>query len=175
MPTSQIYVCDADCLINLHRHFGRKAIPALRGRAKKGGLKLPEGVVREIIRGTDNLAKFAKNEQQALGVTASDNPLLRAEISRLERQYGQKIVFGQQRYGGFWMSKAGRQAADAQVVAVAKLQDGGVVVSDDRAVKLACALEGVPCIGWSELARRLGLIKPQQLDLNLGSGARSGG
>jgi hypothetical protein len=50
-----------------------------------------------------------------------------------------------------------------------------VAVSDDAAVKLACALEGVPCIGWSELARRLGLIEPQQLNLNLGSEATSGG
>ncbi|MCX7887742.1 MAG: hypothetical protein N3B01_10900, partial [Verrucomicrobiae bacterium] len=66
-----------------------------------------------------------------------------------------------------WKSKAGRQAADAQVVAVAKLLKG-VAVSDDRAVKLVCATEGVPCIGWSEFARGLGLIRPQQLDLELG-------
>lgn len=160
MPPSEIYVCDADCLINLHRHFGRKAISALRDRGKTDALKLPEGVIRELIRGTDKLARFAKKEKKALCVTASDQPVLCAEISRLERQYGETIVFGQQRYGGFWKSKAGRQAADAQVVAVAKTIHA-VAVSDDRAVKLACALEGVPCIGWSEFARRLCLIEPQ--------------
>lgn len=159
MPSREIHVCDADCLINLHRHFGRKAISALRRYGKAGGLKLPEGVVREIIRGTDKLAQFVKKQQQSLSVAVTDDPRLRAEIARLEKQYGETIVFGQQRYGGFWNSKAGKQAADAQVVAVAKLQ-GGTVASDDRAVKLACALEGVPCIGWSEFARRLGLIKP---------------
>jgi hypothetical protein len=59
------------------------------------------------------------------------------------------------------------------VVAVAKLLKGGVAVSDDQAVKLVCALEGVPCIGWSEFARRVGLIKPEQLNLNLGDTAGS--
>jgi hypothetical protein len=48
------------------------------------------------------------------------------------------------------------------------LLKGGVAVSDDGAVKLACALEDVPCIGWSEFARRLGLITVQQLQLKLG-------
>ncbi len=166
MPPGEIYVCDADCLINLHRHFGRKAIRALRRYGKTGGLKLPEGVIREITRGTDKLAKFIEKEKHSLSVAVSTDPRLPGEIKRLENLYGETILFGQQKYGGFWMSKAGRQAADAQVVAVAKLQ-GGTVVSEDRAVKLACALEGVPCVGWSELARRLGLIKPKQLHLDL--------
>lgn len=171
MPPSEIYVCDADCLINLHRHFGPKAIRALRDWGKKGALKLPEGVFRELTRGTDKLARFA-NAQQGACVAAVDNdPRVRAEVARLERHYGEKIDFGRQHYGGFWKSKAGRQAADAQVVAVAKLLNGGMAVSDDRAVKLVCALEGVLCIGWSEFARRLGLIKPQQLELNWSSGA----
>lgn len=156
-----VYVCDANCLINLHRHFGRKAIAALRQLGKMGGIKLPEGVVREIIRGTDNLAKFAEGEQRSLLVTVGNDPRLRTEIARLERHYGEAIVFGQQKYGGFWKSRAGKQAADAQVVAVTKMLKGGVAVSDDQAVKLVCALEGVPCIGWSELARRLSLVKPE--------------
>jgi predicted nucleic acid-binding protein len=175
MPPSEIYVCDANCLINLHHHFGRKAIRALRDWSKKGVLKLPEGVVRELIHATDNLARFAEKERQHLEIAARQFPALHTEIPRLERLYGKTIRVGTQQHAGFWHSKAGRRAADAQVVAVAKLLKGGVAVSDDAAVKLACALEGVPCIGWSELARRLGLIKPQQLDLNLGSGATSGG
>ena len=159
MPPRETHVCDADCLINLHRHFGRKAISALRRYGKTGRLKLSEGVIREVIRGTDKLAVFAKEEYISVRVTVSSEPHLRAQIKRLENLYGDTIVFGRERYGGFWKSKAGREAADAQVIAVAKLFSG-TVVSDDRAVKLACALEGVPCIGWSEFARRLGLIKP---------------
>jgi len=170
----ETHVCDADCLINLHRHFGRKAILALRDWGRKGAPKLPEGVVRELIHATDNLAGFARKERQHLEIAARQFRALHREIPRLERLYGKTIRVGTQQHAGFWHSKAGRRAADAQVVAVAKLLRG-VAVSDDAAVKLACALEGVPCIGWSELARRLGLIEPQQLNLNLGSEATSGG
>jgi hypothetical protein len=159
--TRNIYVGDADCLINLHRHFGRKALGELRRLGKTGGFKLPEGVVRELIHSTDNLASFVKEHRQHLEVVARQISALRTEIPRLERLYGEKIRVGKQEHVGFWHSQAGRRAADAQVVAVAKLLKGGVAVSDDGAVKLACALEDVPCIGWSEFARRLGLIKPE--------------
>lgn len=147
---------------------------ALRNQVKSGGLKIPEGVVRELERGTDRLGKFVREQRGQLEVTAWQLPGLRPEVARLERLYGQKIRVGSQEYVGFWRSSAGRKSADAQVVAVAKLLEG-VAVSDDRAVKLVCALEGVQCIGWSEFARRLGLIKPQQLDLDFGSGAKGGG
>ncbi len=167
MSSRDVYVCDADCLINLHRHFERKAISGLRRSTRSGKVKLPEGVAREILRGTDKLAEFVEREERTAVVKVSDLSGLRAEISRLERRYGEKIVFGKQHYSGFWKSKAGMQAADSQVVGVTKLL-GGVAVSDDRSVKLVCALENVPCIGWSELARRLGLSNPQQLELNLG-------
>ena len=170
MPAGEIHVCDADGLIHLQRHFGRNAIRAMRDCGKKGGLRLPEGVVRELIQSTDKLAGFVQEQRQRLEVAARQLPALHTEIPRLERLYGEKIRVGTQEHAGFWHSKAGRKAADAQVVAVAKLLKGGVAVSDDGVVKLACALEGVPCIGWSEFARRLGLIKPQQLALNLGSG-----
>lgn len=166
MPPREIYVCDADCLINLQRHFGRKAMSALRRLASSGGLRLPERVVKELIDKTDKLAKFVRGQRSHIEVKVRQIPSLHTEIPRLERLYGEKIRVGTQEYTGFWHSRAGRKAADAQVVAVAKSQTNGLAASDDQAVKLACALEGVPCIGWSELARRLGLIKPQQLDLN---------
>jgi len=100
-------------------------------------------------------------------VAISTNARLQREVATLEKKYGERIVFGQQSYAGFWRSKAGRRAADGQVVAAAKWERA-IAVSDDQAVKLACALENVPCIGWSEFARRLGLITVQQLQLNLG-------
>jgi hypothetical protein len=163
--TRDIYVGDADCLINLHRHFGRKALSALQSCGNAGRLKLPEAVVRELRKRTKKLRRFVE-DQRHLEITARHIPALHSEIPRLERLYGEKIRVGSQEYAGFWRSPAGRKAADAQVVAVAKLK-GGVAVSDDRAVKLACALEDVPCIGWSEFARRLGLITMEQLRLNL--------
>lgn len=172
MPPSDVYVCDADCLINVYRHFGRKAISALRRYGKTSRLKLPEGVLREIIRGTDKLASFAKTEWKTVGVEIGNDSRLSAETARLENLYGQKIRIGTREYIGFWHSAAGRKAADAEVVAVAKLLIG-TVVSDDRAVELACACEGVPCIGWSEFARRVGLVEPEQLNLNLGDAGGS--
>jgi predicted nucleic acid-binding protein len=167
MQIAEKYVCDADCLINLHRHFGRASLKALRSLGRRGALKLPEGVIREIKRGTDKLAQFMEKEEQVLEVTISNDPNLCYEIARLEKSYGEKIIYGQQEYSGFWKSRAGRKAADAQVVAVAKLLNS-IVISNDRAVQLACSLEGVSCINWAEFARRIGLVKPKQLKLNLG-------
>lgn len=167
MLAPEIYVCDADCLINLYRHFKQKAIEIMRHLASTSRLKIPEGIVREIIRHTDSLARFVKSHQYLLTVSIRGNPQLHSEIGRLESQYGETITIGDQSYSGFWKSKAGRQAADAQVIAVARLLKG-VAVSDDRAVKLACALEDVPCISWSEFARRIGLIGPKQLELEFG-------
>ena len=69
---------------------------------------------------------------------------------------------GGKEYNGFWSSQAGRKAADGQVVAVAKVHNC-TVVSDDGAVKLACMLEDVPHIGWTEFARQVGM--PEQLPL----------
>lgn len=87
-------VCDADYLINLYRHFGQKAISALRRLGRKGDLKIPEGVVREIIRGTDNLARFIEGQRQQLEVSVRQNPALHSEIPRLEKLYGDKIRVG---------------------------------------------------------------------------------
>lgn len=166
MCASETYICDADCLINLHRHFAQTALKTLEFCIEKGHLKIPEGVVREVIRGTDKLAAFVEEYRCSVGVCVSGDERLKEEIAQLERRYGEKIRLGTQEHAGFWRSKAGQKAADAQVVAVAKMSEGGLVVSDDGAVKLACALEGVPCIGWSEFARRLELTQQLTFDFN---------
>lgn len=95
-------------------------------------MRLPEGVVREIKRGTDKLAKFVEQHEQFVAVTVQGDERIRDEIARLERQYGETIVYGQQKYAGFWKSRAGREAADSQVVAVARvLGTDALAVSDD--------------------------------------------
>ena len=164
MLAHEKHVCDSDRLIDLHRHFGRTCFRALRRLAKFGALKLPEGVVREIKRGTDKLAKFVKDNERFIAVSVMHDARIRDEVAILERRYGETIIYGNQKYAGFWKSSAGRKAADAQVVAVAKAL-GGTAVSDDRAVQLACSLEGVTCIGWAEFARRLNMAK--QLELGI--------
>lgn len=164
MDGQEKYVCDADALINLHLHFGRACIRKLIQLAKSETLYIPEGVVRELRRGTDSLSRFAKQQGDLVVVSLKNDLKLLSEITRMEKAYGQYITIGNRTYPGFWKSRAGRKAADSQVVAVARVF-GYTVVSDDNAVKLACALENVPCIGWTEFARRLGLMKPQQLSL----------
>lgn len=153
---SGVYVCDADALINLWRHFNNDAIKVLKWLARRGSLKIPEGVCREVLRGSDRLMRFAKTERAKVEVRIQGQ--LREVVVEMERKYGERIQFGERRYPGFWSSKAGREAADAQVVAVAK-HLSAVCVSDDRAVHLACALENVACIGSAEFARQLGLAK----------------
>lgn len=103
-----------------------------------------------------------QKKRDKIEVTVTQDARLKEEIKRLERNYGRYIQLGQVRYSGFWKSKAGRKAADAQVVAVAKVK-GYICVSDDQAIKLACALENVECIQWTEFARRLKLQKQREL------------
>lgn len=159
----QIYVCDADALINLHRYFRKESLRALRKLLQKGGLKLPEGICRELQRGTDELAKFAKDAEKAGAVVRmAQNPSLRDTVAEMERKYGKQIIFGRATYKGFWSSKAGRKAADAQVVATARFLEA-ICVSDDKAVQMACALENIPCIGWIEFARQLGMARQLSL------------
>jgi len=152
------YVRDADSLINLHRHFARACVTGLRQLAKSEALYIPEGVDRELHRRTDRLSQLIKQHEDSVVVRLSNDPRLPTEVARMERVYGESITVGKRKYPGFWVSQAGRKAADSQVVAVAKVLDL-TAVSDDNAVKLACALENVPCIGWTEFARRLGLVK----------------
>jgi hypothetical protein len=156
------YVCDAAGLIDLWMHFGSEAIRALRRLVKKEALRLPEGVVREILRKSDKLKKFIQEIGREVEVKVGPGTRLGQEVSRLENLYGDKIRYGKREYDGFWHSKAGKHAADGQVVAVAKMLHA-TAVSNDRAVQLACSLEGVPCIGFAEFCRRIGLVK--QLNL----------
>lgn len=151
MGGQEKYVCDADSLINLYRHFERACIRSLRDLARSDSLRIPEGVAGELRRGTDKLSNFIDHVTL---VRLSKHPEVRKEVARMEKLYGQSIRIGKQTYQGFWASRAGRKAADSQVVAVAKVF-GLTVVSDDRAVRNACLLENISCIGWAEFARRL--------------------
>jgi len=161
------YVADIDALIQLDRHY-RQRFNKLRQLAATGDLVVPEGVYREVMRRTDVLSKRVRkwSDKSATFVVASKSePRLWEEIARLETLYGPRIRVGNQEYRGFWESAGGRRAADSQVVAVAKLH-GRIAVSDDRAIGLACMLEDVQCIGWTEFARRTGVAPTQQqLDL----------
>ena len=158
----ETYVLDASALFDLHTHF-RAKFRKLRLMVQQGYIKIPEGIFRELKRRTDALFKTVeewsrKNPDCVVQISRVHN--LANELVRIERQYGERIVVGTKEYDGFWHSPAARKAADGQVVAVAKVLSA-TVVSDDRAVRLACMLEGIPCIGWTEFARRADLISSQ--------------
>jgi hypothetical protein len=159
MDGSTVYVCDSDALINIQRHFPRK-MQKIRELASAGRLTIPEGVARELKRGTDRLVDIVtKWEKQESVVVAFDSDAqLKIELEVLDPKYGDRIVVGEQTYRGFWASAAGRKAADGQVVAIGKVR-GFTVVSNDQSVLYACMLENVTCIVWTEFARRLGLMK----------------
>jgi len=161
------YVPDADALVNLYLHFKRRAINALKKLAKRDALRIPEGVARELLRKSDRLSnlmtslkKQASKFPPSLFVRLRAQRKVREEVVRLEKLYGEEIRVGGRVHPGFWASRAGRKAKDSQVVAAAKVLRG-VAVSDDKAIALACALEDVSCIGWTEFARRLGLMTKQ--------------
>lgn len=162
------YVFDADALINLYNHFS-KAFYRLRRLAKHGQIKVPEGIYRELRRKTDKLFKrvdkWGKDYPRCI-VRIRQDQRLKRELSRVEQAYGDRIQVSGKEYPGFWKSRAGRKAYDGQVVAIGKVHEC-VVVSDDLALRLACMLEDVQCIGWTEFARRIGMQQEQQLELGI--------
>ncbi|MDI6766427.1 MAG: DUF4411 family protein [Bacteroidota bacterium] len=162
MGSGNTYVCDTASLINLFLHFP-KQFKKLKRLAENGTLKIPEGVHREIQRHSDKLHTFVDRweEQHQIVIPMKHNPKLMIELPRIEQTYGEKIRVGNKEYRGFWKSAAGRKAADGLVVAVGKVYEGYIIVSDDQAVQMACFLENVPCIGWTEFARRVGLSSTQ--------------
>lgn len=166
MNPNDVYVFDATALIDLHNHFP-KSFRKLRKYVSNGQVKIPEGVYREIKRKSDKLRKYVERweiEHQFVIAIKNDIKLVN-EFGRIEQSYGEKINVGDKVYPGFWKSPAGRKAADGQVVVIGKVYKY-TVVSDDRAVRYACLSENVQCIGWPELARRVGLAGNNQISLD---------
>jgi len=161
MDQGYIYVCDSTALIDLYQHFPRR-FRRLRRLVSEGVVKIPEGVYRELRRKSDNLRrnieKWASKYQFVISMR--QNQQLQNEFIRIEKAYGEKIRVGEREYKGFWKSSKGRRSADGQVIAVGKVF-GYIVVSDDQAIRLACMLENVRCIGWTEFARWIGMLGSQ--------------
>jgi len=161
----QRYVLDTSVVIDLHDHFHiRRVRKTLRGLCTQDRLVLPEGVKRELRRRTDRAYETVRRLAEKYPncqVRLKDVPNLCAELARIEKAYGQKIQVGPRRYPGFWKSHSGHKAIDGQVVSIGKKLQC-TVVADDQAVRLACLLENVPCIGWTEFARLVGLSAPTQ-------------
>ncbi len=162
------FVPDADTFFNLVNHFGARRVGrALRGLAGQRRLKIPEGVVREVRRRSDSCRGLVDRLRENFPdcVVEFKTPQLQGTLVRIERLYGEKIRVGKLEQDGLWSSPGGRKSADGQVVAVGK-HLGGVVVSGDKKVGLACSLEEVECVGWAEMARRVGMTTQLRMPLD---------
>ncbi len=158
----EVFALDSGALIDIHNHLPSH-FRSLRRLVQGGYVKILEGVFRELRRKTDKLFKIIekwKNWNSNFIVQISHVHKLQSELARIEREYGEKIPLEKNDYPGFWKSPSGKKAADGQVIAVAKVLECKVV-SDDLAVRLACMLEGIACIGWTEFVRQMGLIHTQ--------------
>lgn len=162
---SEKYICDTSSIIHLYNNFPTQFRRTIENCARSNALKISEGVWREIKRRTGKIfkkiRKIIEKYPPTLVQVSSDLRIIE-KISEVEREYGESIKIGNQRYNGFWKSASGRKAADAQVVAIAKIFNY-IVVSDDNAIKLACMLENIQCIGWTEFARRFRNLGQQML------------
>ena len=148
-----IFCCDADALINFERS-GR--FTELTRLVEQNRLRVVDGVYKEVaeagVRSNDmrNILRRWKEREQVVVAVDEDRAASR-HIPQIERRYGPPFSIRGITYGGFWKSRAGRDAADAEVVAFAKAY-GWAVISNDRSVQGACLLEGVACLHWEHLA-----------------------
>lgn len=152
-----IYCCDSDSLINLR---DARLLNKLRALTRRGVLKIPKGVYRELHRKTDRLARILERWKEKYDLVVELDYKSLQELPNLERDYGNSFTVGDKRYAGFWASASGKHAVDSQVVALAKTHDW-VVISNDDSIHGSCMLEGVVCRRWEELGRIL--LGPQQL------------
>ncbi|HVO72491.1 MAG TPA: hypothetical protein VMT35_00595 [Ignavibacteriaceae bacterium] len=163
MSKDNIYILDSDALIDFYNHFPAK-FKKLQALSKNGLFKIPEGVFRELKRKSDKLRRLIERWENEFNIVISikSNIQLVNEFGRIEITFGDEIKVGGKIYPGFWKSPAGRKAADGQLVTIGKVLPKHIVVSDDKAVSLACLLENVECIGWAEFARRIGINNQNQ-------------
>ena len=150
------YCCDATALIDIAQHF-EDGVKKLDKAAKGGSLVVPIAVFKEIQKKSDHLKtaveRWSTTKYQAV-IRIDSTGEFKREYARIERTYGPDFMVGSKLQGGFWKSKAGQTAADAQVVAIAKVLKL-IAVSKDQAVNNACLLENIECIGWQQLWRRI--------------------
>ena len=167
-----IFCCDANALIDFARAGRFTELDAL---ARQGMLRIPMGVYAEVYphqrEGREKRMLVQWKEDARTTVILDDDGMAKSLLPAIERTYGPQFHIGGITYPGFWKSKAGRAAADGEVVAFAKAH-GWTVVSNDGSVRGACLLESIECHSWEQLAHELdtGRSQPapsQQLPLRL--------
>ena len=156
-----VFCCDANALINFARAERFTELDAL---ARQGLLRIPMGVYAEVFphqrEGREKRLLARWKEDARVAVSLDDDAVAKSLLPDIERTYGPQFHIGGLTYAGFWSSKAGRDAADGEVVAFAKAY-GWTVVSNDGSVRGACLLEGIECHSWEQLAHRLDTVESQ--------------
>ena len=146
------FCCDADALINLVRtqRFLRLDILAQRHL-----LRIPLGVYKEVHlhqrQGAEKRMLEGWEQGRNVVIDLDQDMPARGLLPAIERSYGPPFNDAGLTYPGFWKSKAGHDAADGEVVALAKA-NRWTVVSNDNSVRGACLLEGIECLPWQSLA-----------------------
>ena len=160
-PATIIYCCDADALIDLDS-AGRFA--ELSRLVEQGRLRIASGAFAETVR-FRSISRRSKRTLEGwhahgqVGVVVDYDSAARSLLPDIDTRYGPQFSMEGVSYGGFWRSRAGRDAADAEVVAFAKAH-GWVVISNDRSVHGACLMESVECHRWEHLALVIRQIPP---------------
>lgn len=150
-----VYCPDTSSLINIHLN-DPKRLRIIGRLIKKGRVKIPSGVRREIKKKSDPLSHSLStwlNEPDA-EVNPSSDRRVRSSFADIQTRYGEEITVGNRTFPGFFKGPRGRRSADAEVVAISKVYDY-VAVSDDEHVRLTCMLENVQCITWQEFLRQI--------------------
>ena len=145
--------CDADALITLIR---TRLFVRLDILAQRGLLRVPRGVFDEVYPhqrpGPERRMLERWKDMGDIVVDIDRDEAARMLLPAIERRYGLPFSIGGVTYRGFWNSRAGRDAADGEVVTLAKVH-GWTVVANDNSLHGACLLEKVESHRWEYLAR----------------------
>ena len=95
-------------------------------------------------------------------VVVDDDSRAQSLLPNIDTLYGPPFGLRGVSYGGFWKSRAGHDAADAEVVAFAKAH-GWVVISNDHSVHGACLMQSVECHRWEYLVLVIQQLLPRLL------------
>jgi rRNA-processing protein FCF1 len=132
----------------------------LKRLVKKGKIKIPEGVYKELRQKTDKLRKTIELWERDFSFVVNLDLNALTLLRDIEKRYGLQFNIGGKVYAGFWKSASGKRSIDSQVLALAKAR-GWTVVSNDNSLHGACMLEDVRCQRWEEDIGRL-LLGPER-------------
>lgn len=173
MAEDSIYCLDTSSLVDIFLHYPAD-IRRVGKIVKKGLIKIPLGVNRELYDKDDQLHKAVNQwvEKSGAGIdVVRSNPQVKQIFGEVQRKYGPDFSVGNKVIPGLFRSKRGHKSAEVEVIAFGKFYRY-TVVSDDKTVRSVCMLEGIECISWQEFRRRFkNFASDDPIEQDLFSGA----